>query len=191
MQSNFPFYWYIIIIFLLLTACQREEMNDPDDTNNPVAPLSQPGKNEVGFKFNGDQWIPRIGGSSVESKEFVMDTLTNTFYVMAYYDANDSPEQIDFSLTLRWKPLSKLGDPGSLDRAQFENMTIAFDHTVTNNCSAYRNIKSYEVEVIDCNYTSRRIVGNYEIEVENECGDKIEITQDFSMVSLDIPIIRS
>ncbi|MBK7426468.1 MAG: hypothetical protein IPI60_05220 [Saprospiraceae bacterium] len=58
-------------------------------------------------------------------------------------------------------------------------MTIAFDHTVSNNCSAYRNIKSYEVEDIDCTYSSRKIVGNFEIEVENECGDMIEITQGF------------
>jgi hypothetical protein len=174
------FHHYIFLIFFIcLASCEREEMNDPDATNNQVPPLSQAGKNEVGFKFNGDQWHPRIGGSSVESKEFVMDTLTNTFYVMAYYDSNDSPERIDFSLTLRWKPLTKLGDPGSLNRPQFENMTIAFDHTVTNNCSAYRNVRSYEVEVIDCDYTSKKIVGNFEIDVENECGDMIEITQGF------------
>lgn len=179
MQVSFPHYIFLFLLFICLTACDREAMNDPDDKKEDIAPLSQPGKNEVSFIVNSDQWLPRIGGSSVESKEFVMDTLSNTFYVMAYYDSNDSPERRDFSLTLRWRPFTKLGDPGSLNRPQFENMTIAFDHTVSNNCGAYRNVKSYGVEVIDCNYSSHKIVGNFEIEVENECGDKIEITKGF------------
>ena len=174
-------YTYFCFLFfcLLFAACKKEELKEPDLPMEEVAPLSQPGKNEVGFKINGEQWYPRVGGTSVERKEFIMDTLSNTFYVMAYYDSSDSPERMDFSLTLRWRHLTKLGDPGSLDRPQFENMTIAYDHTVFNNCSAYRKVKSYSVEVIDCNYSSHKIVGNYEIEVENECGDIIEITQGY------------
>lgn len=179
MQLKYTHFWFLCIILLIMAACEREEMNDPNIPVEDVAPLSQPGKNEVGFKANGDQWISRKGGTSVSSKEFVMDTLSNTFYVMAYHDANDSPRRIDFSLTLRWRPFTKLGEPGSLNRPQFENMTIAYDHKVPNNCSAYRKVKSYKVDVIDCNYSSHKIVGNFELEVENECGDKIEITQGF------------
>jgi len=116
------------------------------------------------------------GGIGRPDKEFVLDTFSNVLFIKSYYDNRTTPKiRQSFFIYIDWPENLCYNGTRSIDEQTMNR--ILSDYSLSDDCIDFKNIKSYNVNIIFCDINNQIISGSFEMEIENECGDVYEITE--------------
>ncbi|HRI33754.1 MAG TPA: hypothetical protein PLD02_08370 [Saprospiraceae bacterium] len=84
-----PITFLLISIILLISSCDFDLGSDPEDQNKipELPPLTMVGKNTIGCKINGQNWVAKVDFNTVGDQAFQMDydSITGHFGINSWY----------------------------------------------------------------------------------------------------------
>ncbi len=170
---------YLFLIFVsiihLQSSCIREN-TEPKIKELP--PITSEGKNTIGFLLNDKVWLPGGGAIGRPDTDFVLDTFSHTFRILAYFKDRQSSDPInrqDFILISAWP--ENICYSGKIPLNQTSGTYYLQDYTLTGDCRQFKKINFSEVNIIFCNLEDKIIAGTFSLEIENECGNVYNITE--------------
>ncbi len=155
------------------SSCIRDR-DEPKPKELP--PITTEGRNTIGFLLNGEVWLPGGGAIGSPDKEFVLDTQSNIFLISTYFD-NRSTVKSRQELYVKCNWFGNKCSIGDIDMISEVGPVYFRDVSVGKLCQIFNKLNSYQITITYCDLANRIISGEFELEIENECGDVYRITE--------------
>jgi len=178
-NPNPIFNYLTLLLFAILLSCSAYDKEDdmPNPEPDPGVFIVNGERWEFSCKIDGELWVPDSGADNPFSggmpfSEFYDE---NTNLAISTQKKNDA-EILNVSIKVSTQELNPDGD-SPLKKSK----GIYREYFLESDCIQFSvdTLKQEYIRIIEIDKTARRIKGNFQYSVINECGVKRDITEGF------------